>query len=60
MELPCILYDPTVVGNMVSVSSAPLKFTWYIRNFSTYVVLKPILKYFEHNLVACETSAIVW
>ena len=60
VELPCILYDPTVVGNMISGSSAPLKPSWYIRKFSVYVMLKPSLKDFEHNLVACEMSAVVW
>ena len=50
LELPCFLYDPTNVGNLISGSSAFFKPTLYIWKFLVYILLKPILKDFEHNL----------
>ena len=40
LELPCFLYDPMEVGNLISSSSAFLKPTLYIWKFSVYVLLK--------------------
>ena len=34
LELPCFLYDPMEVGNLISSSSAFLKPTLYIWKFS--------------------------
>ena len=44
LELPCFLSDPMNVGNMISGSSASLKFSLYTREFSIHVLLKPNLK----------------
>ena len=49
LELCCFLYDPTHVGNLISGSSAFSKSNLYIWNFLVHVLLKPILKDFEHN-----------
>ena len=47
LELPCFLHDPMNVGNMISGSSASLKFSLYTREFSIHILLKPSLKDFE-------------
>ena len=49
-ELLCFLYDPTDVGNLISVSSAFSKSSLYIWKFSVHTLLKLSLKNFEHYL----------
>ena len=44
--------DPVDVGNLTSVSSAFSKFSFYIRNFSVYILLKPSLKNYENNFAS--------
>ena len=51
LECPCYLRDPADVGNLISGSSASLKPSLYIWNFSFYILLKCNLKDFEHYLV---------
>ena len=46
----CFLHDPTNVDNLISSSSASLKPTLYIQNFSVQVLLKPSFKHFNHPL----------
>ena len=60
LELICFLDDPADVGNLISGSSAFSKTSLNIRKFTVHVLLKPVLENFEHYLVACEMSAIVW
>ena len=50
LELSCFFYDLMDVGNLTSGSSAFLKLSLYIWNFSVHILLKPSLKDFEHNL----------
>ena len=50
LELPCFLYDPADVGNLVSGSSPFSKSNLNIWNFSVHVLLKPSLKDFEYYL----------
>ena len=50
LELPCFLYGPTYVGNLISGSSHFCKSSLYIWKFSVHVLLEPDLKDFEHNL----------
>ena len=45
LELPCFLHDPMNVGNLIS-----LKTSLDMWKFLAHVLLKPILKDFEHNL----------
>src|SRR5574341_1757955 len=52
LEFPCFLYDPMIVGNLISGSSAFSKPSLYIWEFSVHVLLKPSLKDFEHNLTS--------
>ena len=52
LELSCFFYDPKDVGNLISGSSAFSKSSLYIWKFSVYVLLRPSLKNFEHNLVS--------
>ena len=52
LELPCFLYDPTNVDNLISGFSAFSKPSLYIQKFSVQVLLKPILKDFEHKLAS--------
>ena len=49
LEFPCFSYDPADVGNLISGSSAFSKSSLYIWKFSVHVLLKPSLKYFEHQ-----------
>ena len=47
LELSCLFYDPTDVGNLISVSSAFSKSSLNIWKFSVDVLLKPCLENFE-------------
>ena len=46
----CFLYDPVDVGDLISGSFAFSKSNLNIWKFSVYILLKPSLKDFEHNL----------
>ena len=48
VELSCLFYDPTDVGNSISVSSVFSKSNFNIWKFSVHVLLKPHLENFEH------------
>ena len=48
LELSCFFYDPTDVGNFIFGSSAFSKSSLYIWKFSGHILLKLILKDFEH------------
>ena len=53
LEFPCFFfYDQTVVGNLISGSSAFSKSRSYIWKFTVHVLLKPIMKDFEHYLAS--------
>ena len=52
LELPFFLHDPVNVGNLISGSSASLEPSLYIQKFSVHVVMKLILKDFEHDLAS--------
>ena len=60
LELFCFFDDPTDVSNLISDSSAFSKTNLIIWKFMVHVLLKPCLEKFEHYLLACEMSAIVW
>ena len=60
LEFSCFFYNPTDVGNLISGSSAFSKSSLYIWKFSVYLLLKPSLKDFEHNLLVSEMSTNVW
>ena len=60
LELSCFFDDPADVGNSISGSSAFPKTSLNIWKFTVHVLLKPGLENFEHYLLACEMSAIVW
>ena len=60
LEFPCFLYDPTDVGNLIFGSSTFSKSSLYTWKFFVQLLSKPSLKDFEHDLPACEKSAIVW
>ena len=52
LEFPSFLYDRVNIGNLIPGSSAFYKPSLYIWKFSVHVLLKPILKDFEHNLAS--------
>ena len=52
LEFPCLLYDLTNVGNLISDSFAFSKSILYIWKFSVHMLLKTRLKDFEHNLAS--------
>ena len=46
------LYDPTDVGNLISVSSTFSKSTLYIWKLLVHILPKPSLEDFEHYLAS--------
>ena len=60
LELSCFFDDPVDVCNLISGFSAFSKMILNIWMFTVHVLLKPGLENFEHYLLACEMSAIVW
>ena len=52
LGFPCFLYDPMNVDSLISDYSAFSKLSLYIWKFSVYILLKPSLKNFEHNLTS--------
>ena len=48
LEFSCFLYDPTDVGNLISVSSAFSKSSLNIWKFMVHILLKAGLENFEH------------
>ena len=52
LELPCFMHDLTNVGNLISGSSASLNPSLYIWKFLVLILLKPVLKDFEHYLAS--------
>ena len=60
LELFCFFDGPADVGNLISGSSAFSKLSLNIWKFTVHELLKPHLENFEHTLLACEMSAIVW
>ena len=52
MELPCFVYDPANVGNLIFDSSAVSKPSLYIWKFLVHVLLKLRWKDFEHYLTS--------
>ena len=60
LKLSCSFHYPVDVGNLISGSSAFSKTSLNIREFTVDVLLKSGLENFEHYLLACEMSAIVW
>ena len=48
LELSCLFYDPSDVGNVISGFSAFSKYSLNIWKFSVHILLKPHLKNFEH------------
>ena len=60
LELSCFFDDPVDVGNLISGSSAFSKSSLNIWEFTVHILLKPCLENFEHYLLVCEMSVIVW
>ena len=63
LEFSCLFYDTTVVGNLISGSSAFSKTSLNIWKFTVHVLLKPGLENFEHYFASewdeCN-FAVVW
>ena len=62
-KVPCFLHGPANVGSLISGSSASLKPSLYIWNFSVHKLLKPNLKDVEHNLAGMwneRSYMVVW
>ena len=60
LELSCFFDHLVDVGNVISGSSAFSKTSLNIREFTVHVLLNAGLENFEHYLIACEKSALVW
>ena len=62
LEFSCFFYDPADVGNLMSVSSAVSKSSWYIWKFLVHILLKSSLKGFEYYLAGmsndCSCAAV--
>ena len=52
MELPCFVYDPANVGNLIFDSSAVSKPSLYIWKLLVHILLKPSLEDFEYYLAS--------
>ena len=52
LKLPCFVYDPIDVANLISGFSAFSKSSLYIWKFSVRVLLKPGFNNFEHDLAS--------
>ena len=52
LELSCIFYDQTDVGNLISGSSAFSKSSLNIWKFMVHILLKPGLENFEHHFAS--------
>ena len=55
LEFSCFFSDPMDVGNLISVSSAFLKYCLNIWNFMVHILLNPGLENYEH----CKTYVLV-
>ena len=63
LKLPCFLYEPMNVGNLISDSSAFSQSSLYIWKFSVHILLRPSMKNFEHYLTSMWNEcncAVVW
>ena len=63
LEFSCFFYDPMDVGNLTSGSSAFSESSLNIWTFSVHVLLKPLLKNFEHYFASMWDEcncAVVW
>ena len=60
LELSRFFHGPLDVDNLIPGSSAFSKSSLNIWKFTVQVLLNPDLENFEHTLLACEMSAIVW
>ena len=49
-ELPCFLYDPVNVGNLLSGSSSFSKLSLDIWKFLVHIMFKPSMQDFKHEL----------
>ena len=52
LELSCLFYDPSDVGNVISGFSAFSKYSLNIWKFSVNVLLKPSLENVEHHFAS--------
>ena len=52
LELSCIFYGPTNVGNLISSSSAFSKTSLNIWKFTVHILLKPDLENFEYSFAS--------
>ena len=56
LELSCFFDDPADISNLISGSSAFSKTRLNMWGFTIYLLLKPSLKNFEHNLTGKPTE----
>ena len=59
LELSCLFYDPSDVGNVISGFSAFSKYSLNIWKFSVHVLLKPSLENFEHYFASVCNCAVI-
>ena len=52
LEVPCFLYDPVNVGNLISSFSSFSEPSLDIWKFLVCIMLKPIMKGFKHGLTS--------
>ena len=58
LESPCLFYDPSDAGNLISGLSAFSNTS--LNKFMGHILLKPGLENLSITLLACEMRAIVW
>ena len=52
LKFPSFLYDPAIVGNLISGSSSFSKLSLDIWNFLVHIILKPNMQYFKCDLTS--------
>ena len=52
LEFPCLLYDPTNVGNLISDFYSFSKPSLDIWKFLVHIILKPSMQRFKHDLTS--------
>ena len=60
LELSCFFYHPTVIGNLISGTSAFSNSGLNIWEFPVHILLKPSLEILSIILLVCEMNRVVW
>ena len=60
LEFSCFLYDPAIIGNLISGSYAFSKISLDIWKFLVHIMLKPSMQDFKHDLTSMGDEYNIW